>query len=727
MPRRFPALPLLPPLLTAAVVAAGLTGMTRPATPPSSPVPVALPSSVPTRPKAPSPLAVTSVADGRLDVFAQAQDGRLLYGLWTRNGGWRPTANLGGRTASGPAATTTTDGELMVFVRGGDGALWTRSFWRGRWTSWAGLAGSLVGEPAVVSTAGGRVDVFVRGTNNALFQKTRNRGRWGPWRTLDGTLTSSPAAASTGGSTLVAIVRGPDNAAWSRTFDGRVWGTWRSLGGQLSANPSAAGQATGQLDVYVRGTNAAIYHRSLLYGRWGPWESLGGFLGGGPAAASYGPRQTTVLALGDNGVVYQKEYLRTWSAWRTVPMRDVSRDYSEVLSPGVRFRAIFDPAGPWAVQVVDIDLSSGATLDTALADDSLPGLETTSSMARRHGAVAAVNGDYALSSGRPVHAYAEDGRLLQTTQMLGRNFAVRADKAGAYLGFPTFEMTADLGSAKPGIPRVNSGAPATDQVAMFTPAGGSLEQPPGNACSARLRSSARPTLDSMGRVVEQHSVTTAFCGSEALLAAPEDAVLTTPLGGSHEPALRNLAPGANVTTTWSLGWPGILDAIGGNPTLVENGVIPAGNVDGSTAYFGRNPRTGVGIAPGRIMLVTVDGRSARSRGMSLREFAELMVRLGARDALNLDGGGSTTMTVDGVVTNRPSDGYQRPVANALLVLPGADRGENGAPGPATRSAAEVWRSISRDAASTGGYASTLRRQGQQLSGPMRQAADEYDR
>jgi hypothetical protein len=61
--------------------------------------------------------------------------------------------------------------------------------------------------------------------------------------------------------------------------------------------------------------------------------------------------------------------------------------------------------------------------------------------------------------------------------------------------------------------------------------------------------------------------------------------------------------------------------------------------------------------------------------MSLGELAELMNSLGARNAFNLDGGGSSAMFVNGQRVNRPSDGYERGVGSALVVLPGADPGQ----------------------------------------------------
>lgn len=86
----------------------------------------------------------------------------------------------------------------------------------------------------------------------------------------------------------------------------------------------------------------------------------------------------------------------------------------------------------------------------------------------------------------------------------------------------------------------------------------------------------------------------------------------------------------------------------------------------------RHPRTMIGTdEQGAIWLVTVDGRNpSSSLGMSFRELQRLATRLGLRSALNLDGGGSTTMWVEGQVINRPSDPLgPRPVGDAILVFP----------------------------------------------------------
>ncbi len=122
-----------------------------------------------------------------------------------------------------------------------------------------------------------------------------------------------------------------------------------------------------------------------------------------------------------------------------------------------------------------------------------------------------------------------------------------------------------------------------------------------------------------------------------------------------------------------------LQAVGGRPVLARDSTI-AGEVDtfGRASFRARNPRTLAGIARNgrRLILAVVDGREDENAGMTLREEAELMLALGARDAINLDGGGSTTMVVADPdssgrlrIANHPSDKEgERTVGDALAVV-----------------------------------------------------------
>jgi hypothetical protein len=114
-----------------------------------------------------------------------------------------------------------------------------------------------------------------------------------------------------------------------------------------------------------------------------------------------------------------------------------------------------------------------------------------------------------------------------------------------------------------------------------------------------------------------------------------------------------------------IGW--INDAVGGNVMVLHNG-----NVTGDTGSFctTRHPRTVVGLSQDErtMYLAVIDGRSTSSVGMRCDEMGVLMKNLGAWNALNLDGGGSSAMWLRGSgVVNHPSDGSQRVTANHLAV------------------------------------------------------------
>lgn len=113
--------------------------------------------------------------------------------------------------------------------------------------------------------------------------------------------------------------------------------------------------------------------------------------------------------------------------------------------------------------------------------------------------------------------------------------------------------------------------------------------------------------------------------------------------------------------------------IGAGPSLVTDGKADVRsaeeNIAGDIAR-GRAPRTAIGVKKdGTVILLVVDGRSRSSAGMSLQELADYMVKLGAWQALNFDGGGSSEMVLDGKILNNPSDGRERAVSVGLGVFP----------------------------------------------------------
>lgn len=348
------------------------------------------------------------------------------------------------------------------------------------------------------------------------------------------------------------------------------------------------------------------------------------------------------------------------------------------LAPGVTHRVTRDPRG-WVAHIVTVDLAASSTPDVVLGRERLAGSELTSSMGRRSGAVVAVNGDYATNDGRPVHGFARDGRLLQSPSLLGKALGLDLGAASAPMGAPDLSTTVQPdGSAEPApVSRWNQGQPDGDQLVAFTAEGATVETPRSGACYAGLADATPVVRD--GVVETATSVTGRRCFGDPAMVPPTGTLLTANTFAARQAFVEALSPGQSLVMRQTLGFPGAVDLLGGNPMLVVDGAVPSGSVDGSGSFFGPNPRTAVGTtADGRLILVVVDGRrSGYSTGVSLRDLADLMVSLGAQQALNLDGGGSSTMWLNGVVANRPSDGSERGVSSALVVLPAGDPGESG--------------------------------------------------
>ena len=134
--------------------------------------------------------------------------------------------------------------------------------------------------------------------------------------------------------------------------------------------------------------------------------------------------------------------------------------------------------------------------------------------------------------------------------------------------------------------------------------------------------------------------------------------------------LASASVGDRVSVTTSPYLSHIEMALGTGGLLVENGQIVNRF---SVPINGHHPRTAAGLSKDKntLYLVAVEGRYGNYRGMTQTELADLMRELGAYTAVNLDGGGSTTMAYqtpamsDPVLVNRPSDGAERPVANGF--------------------------------------------------------------
>lgn len=348
--------------------------------------------------------------------------------------------------------------------------------------------------------------------------------------------------------------------------------------------------------------------------------------------------------------------------------------------------------GPWVVRVLTID---PRVFRGSLVGDFGPDLErreTTSALAQ--GATAAVNAGFfvldpaAGAPGDPAGAGVYDGRLLSEAVNGRPSFVFTDDARHAAVARHTWAGTVSNGHrelALDGINRVpglirNCGGigdtPTDRPLHDFT-----CTDPDELVAFTADYGASTPAGPGVEAVIDSHNrVVTVRNPRGGPLPGGTRAVQAT---GVRTQDLTNLAqPGQKLTLTSRLTGPRADFVINGGPELVRDGRQHATpNRDGMVRpgdpsfYYGwvakRNPRTIAGVdARGRILLVTADGRATTSLGLSIAESAAVAQSLGMRAAVNLDGGGSTTMVAAGKVVNTPSDAAgERPVGDAILVLP----------------------------------------------------------
>ena len=358
--------------------------------------------------------------------------------------------------------------------------------------------------------------------------------------------------------------------------------------------------------------------------------------------------------------------------------------------------------GPWRIDVVTIDPHAFRGRLLASYGPNLEVRETTSALSRAVGATAGINAGYfvldpkAGAPGDPAGVGVYGGRLLSETINTRPALILRDDARRTHIDRLRWVGTVE---GRTGQLRLDG----LDRVpGLIRNCGGRDDQP-------TIKPLHDYTCTDNGELV---AFTTEFGpntppgpGVEAILDRRSRVVsLRTPRGGPLLSGYRSVqATGDQVgrlqraavvghrlrVQTRLLGLDGdpvrptaLTSIVNGGPVLVRNGrVHVTPQRDGfvrptePSFYYGfsakRNPRTIAGVdARGRTILATADGRSTGSLGLSITETGDVARALGMVDGMNLDGGGSTTMVIDGDVINQPSDATgERPVGDALLILP----------------------------------------------------------
>lgn len=386
------------------------------------------------------------------------------------------------------------------------------------------------------------------------------------------------------------------------------------------------------------------------------------------------------------------------------------RTAAERLVGGVH-RVVYARSGPTeaVVNVAHVGPRARVALRSVTSNDALAGpgplLERTSSMCARVGCIAAINGDF-FREGIPVGAVASGGVLYRTPNRSHHELVIGPHRrlSAGQMRWSGKLVTTDLRTLR--LDGVNVARGRGDLVLYtraFGPATGTNRF--GNELLVRFRRPRHaPPLGQTAVVrllrLRSHEGNARIPRRGAVLSGHGSAARALADTWSH---VRHRTAGPQALLRFETPEPA-LEAIGGTPILVRDGRRWFAN-EPNDFVRGRHPRTIVGWnRRGDVWLVAVDGRQpGHSMGFTLAEAADFMIRLGATEAINLDGGGSTTFAVRGEVVNRPSDrlvstdghssivravagdadaiNVERPVANALVLVPrGARRRALGPPG-----------------------------------------------
>lgn len=356
------------------------------------------------------------------------------------------------------------------------------------------------------------------------------------------------------------------------------------------------------------------------------------------------------------------------------PEKPAETRRSEIVAPGLEHieirRGDFGVGlGPdrWTVHVLVAD-PARIRLVLGRAHDRVAGTETTSAMARRLGALAGVNGGYFRTEGpyrgEPGGIVISAGRVLSEPSRRRPGLAVSNRGGRTRIAVVDVALRAEVAAGRAakrpidGFNRPRLG----DELILFTPEFGTTTLTGPNGAEAVLEK---------GRI-------TAVRDGRGDAAIPRGGAVLSGHGAAAGWLRDRLPRGARAEVRTDVRLspkPGFTPefVLGGGPRLLAGGRPPAADpgVYGPGFAESRHPRTAAGVrADGRLLLVTVDGRQPeRSVGMTIAELAALLGELGAVEALNMDGGGSTTMVAGGRVVNGPSDlTGERPVGDALLLI-----------------------------------------------------------
>lgn len=326
---------------------------------------------------------------------------------------------------------------------------------------------------------------------------------------------------------------------------------------------------------------------------------------------------------------------------------------------------------PWSINIVRISRTNTLLeLHTTLAGGNSIGLATLSEhvarMSKKGGrAIAAINGDYfirdGIFSGDPESLQILDGELVSAPSGKSSFWIDPAGNPHITNVVSKLEVTWPDGSTMP--IGLNEARP-DDKPVLYTSRTRGSTHTSGGLEFVLERWDSSPWLPLVAGETYDARIAAVRDKGDGPIPPADGLVLSVPPGLTKRTA--NAAVGARIkiSTATFPDLRGVQTAIGGGPALLRGGKLAPFRSEAV-----RHPRSAVGWSRDFIYFVQVDGRQRDlSVGMTLQELADKMQKLGCEEALNLDGGGSSTLWMAGQIINSPCEGAERPMGNALVLV-----------------------------------------------------------
>ncbi|CAN5738183.1 hypothetical protein BH10CYA1_BH10CYA1_34440 [soil metagenome] len=362
------------------------------------------------------------------------------------------------------------------------------------------------------------------------------------------------------------------------------------------------------------------------------------------------PRNSTKASAKAKELAAKKKVVAKPVSRAIQPQKFTESMASETLAPGVIHRFV---RGPLSIHLIDIDMKTAPVkVQPTLAGDSFDRLKDVAAHARENNAIAAINANYFKSNGTPLGTLIINGEWIagplydRVSMGITENGAVKIDRVS---------LRGTLTTDNPEVPSlfcntINQPRRHGSRLVVYTRRWGSFVRMAYDGCVV--------AVNAQGEVQDK---------------SLRD--MTIPYGGyvlsdSKTGEISKLNVGDKVDLSWHTGpsdWHDVVQAVSGGPMLIKDGRLfldlKAENFRKGWTGAQIHARTAAGVtADNHLLLATIEGPH------TLWDVAKFLHKLGAVNAMNLDGGGSTTMVVRGNTVTRNANSHQRHVASSIAVV-----------------------------------------------------------